>query len=30
LLLAVAGMMLAISFIELLPQGRKLLVSTKR
>jgi len=30
LLLAVAGMMLAISFIELLPQGRKLLVSAKR
>ena len=30
LLLAVAGMMLAISFIELLPQGRKLLVSAER
>jgi ZIP family zinc transporter len=30
LLLAVAGMMLAISFLELLPQGRKLLVSAKR
>lgn len=30
LLLAVAGMMLAISFIELLPQGRKLLASAKR
>lgn len=30
LLLAVAGMMLAISFLELLPGGRKLLLSTKR
>lgn len=30
LLLAVAGMMLAISFVELLPQGRKLLLSAKR
>lgn len=30
LLLAVAGMMLAISFLELLPAGRKLLLSTKR
>ena len=30
LLLAVAGMMLAISFIELIPTGRKLLVSAKR
>ena len=30
LLLAVAGMMLAISFLELLPQGRKLLVSARR
>lgn len=30
LLLAVAGMMLAISFLELLPEGRKLLLSAKR
>ena len=30
LLLTVAGMMLAISFLELLPEGRKLLISAKR